>query len=298
MTSVTLSRRPVTTAARPLVDLPIQPAPAPSGGGLLAGLRAGFREFFRAAEPLPSVAERVQAVLATIDPRDPTIVVWVPGTSEWWVKPAFLEALHAAEPGHRITFIPYQGTWEFSRSRPDGEAVLRGVLRGIAARFPRARVLLAGESQGAWIISNVLADPSLRRVVTRGALVGHPGVAPTHTHDGSDPKLAEFNNPQDLITIDPGDAAREQVARGVELVSRKRFAEGVPPLLGYLFSRPQMLWGLIRSQLHYVPALSEKIPDAHDYTEAFRDAAAWLAAAPGGKVRPRRSRARASSRRS
>lgn len=269
------SRARVTIMSVPIPGLPPAPDVHISTASTLEKLTQGARHFFRKPQPLPPVAERARAVLDSIDWSDPTIVIWVPGTNEWWVKREFAEALHALEAGHRIVMIPYQATWRFSDSTADGLAVLRLVLEEIGRRRPGARVLLGGESQGAWIAGLAMTEPRLRRVVTRAVLAGHPGVSPVHFHDGADSKVAELNNPLDLVTLELG-SSREQVVRGVELLARKRFIAGLPPILGYAAERPEVLWRFVRSQLWRVPGLQSVVPDAHDYTTVFEDAAAFL----------------------
>ena len=83
----------------------------------------------------------------------------------------------AALPGVDATLVPYEATWRLKESLADGEAVLRGVLQGIAAHGGHHRVMVAGQSLGAWSIGEVLAHYAGEMAREGWTPVGEPGVA-------------------------------------------------------------------------------------------------------------------------
>jgi hypothetical protein len=282
-----------------LPGIPV-PAPPPLDSpppGPFTKLLGGAQHLFNNAPPLPSVAERVAAIVKQIDFSAPAVTIWVPGTNEYWNKQAVLDAAAGAMPGARVVPIVYQSTWKFSDSVPDGEAVLRGVLDEVAKRRrPGQKVLVAGESQGAWVISNVLADPRYATIVTRAALFGHPGIADHHFEDPHGPladKVREWNNPTDVVTADLGSHA-ESVERGIEQFSRLHLLRGVSLLGAFAVQRPEIVVEMLKGQLHRVPLIGDKFHDPHVYEHDFRAGAEFLAAAPD--VAPRRRRTRRASR--
>ncbi len=144
-----------------------------------------------------------QKVLDAIDFSKRDIVIWAPGTSNHGPHPAFEAAVRAAYQGEgsNLVALEYEATWHLRRSLPTGMATLRLVLEGIRAKGGDHRVLLSGESQGAWIIGEVLADPAVSKVVDRAVLIGHPWLA-AHQYDrGQDPRVRVINHAGDQVTL-------------------------------------------------------------------------------------------------
>jgi hypothetical protein len=144
-----------------------------------------------------------QKVLDAIDFSKRDIVVWVPGTSNHGPHRSFEAAVRDSYTGEgsNLVALEYEATWHLRRSVPTGVATMRLVLEGIRARGGDHRVLLAGESQGAWIIGEVLADPAVTKVVDRAVLMGHPWLATHQYANGQDPRVRVINHEGDLVTM-------------------------------------------------------------------------------------------------
>ncbi len=149
-------------------------------------------------------------VINSIDWSKRDIVIWVPGTNNDQVHPAFEAATHASWTGGEASLVRlvYDATWNMRPSVATGIATLRIVLDEIRRRGGDRRVLVAGESQGAWVIGEALSDPVLGKVIDRAVLMGHPALA-SHHYD-NDPRVVEINHPGDVVTMpingNPGQA--------------------------------------------------------------------------------------------
>lgn len=144
-----------------------------------------------------------QKVLDAIDFSKRDIVIWVPGTSSHGPHRDFEAAVRDAWRGEgtNLVALEYEATWHLRRSVPTGIATLRLVLEGIRARGGDHRVLLSGESQGAWIIGETIADPAVGRVVDRAILLGHPWLAAHQYAAGQDPRVRVINHDGDQVTL-------------------------------------------------------------------------------------------------
>lgn len=255
---------PPTDDARQPLPLTLPAPPPREQRGLRVPLVDGPRNLVHDPPPLPSVAERISMVCEDLDWDAPALTIWVPGTSEYWIKQRFLDEMHRVAPTAHVTMVPYEATWRFSTSVPDGVAVLTGVLREIHRRRPTVAVLLAGESQGAWIISAVLTDPKLTKIVTRAALWGHPAAAPQRF--GRSGQVREVNSPGDIVTMEIGEDPAEVLA-AVEHLSRRRFGTGLSRLVGYAVQRPDMLLNLVKFWSFALPVVGRGRMSDHDYED-------------------------------
>jgi len=61
----------------------------------------------------------------------------------------------------------------------EDKSVLAMVIRDIHDKAPHRQILLAGESQGSWVIGHDLQDPSLAAAVTRVFMFSKPGFQPS-----------------------------------------------------------------------------------------------------------------------
>lgn len=243
---------------------PAAPPAQPSRPGL-GGLLDALGRIVAEPPALPSVQQRVAAMLRRIDLDADPIVIYVRGTSERDLRPEIRAAFDRVLPGATVHQVEYQASWRFAKSVPDGVAVLRGVLEAIRRRRPGARVLLAGESQGAWVAATVLADPALSRVVTRAVLWGAPAAAPLDFADGHDPRVREFNNRGDIVTMDLGARANETLVAAIDRLARRDVVGGILPILGYAVTHPAVLGALIAAQLWRVPVIGSLFPSPHGY---------------------------------
>jgi hypothetical protein len=230
-------------------------------GGLVAALRA-----IMADPPAQApVQGRIDAILRRIPEGDRRVVIWVRGTSDRSIKPEVRAAFERELAGEPVLEVDYEASWRFSQSVPDGAAVLRGVLAALARRRPRPQVLLAGESQGAWVISSVLRDRAMADTVTRAVLWGAPAAAPVDFADDHDARVREFNNPGDVVTIDLGREANAKLVGAIERFARHDVVGGVLPILGYAVTHPAALGALLRAQAWRVPGLAARFPSPHGY---------------------------------
>jgi hypothetical protein len=222
-----------------------------------------------AGGPFPVDMARAQAdarnTLNSIDWSKSDIVIWVPGTDNHNVAPAFEDAVRASwsTGGVSLTKLDYEASWDMRPSVATGIATMKLVLAGIAAHGGNHRIMLAGESQGAWVIGEALADPMLRKVVDRAMLLGHPGLA-AHHYDGTDPDIREYNHEGDLVAMpvhgDAGKALDAMTAiHQLQLWKFGTMAEAV-------LANPQQGVALLRTVLAGLPGIKNYIKDAHDYS--------------------------------
>jgi len=130
-----------------------------------------------------------------IDTTKEFIFIWVPGTMGHEVHPVFEQAVHTIAPDgdYQLLCVEYPAKWNFDDSVPYGEEALWKMLREVhKEKAPEQKVLVAGSSQGAWVISNVMAGTpyndtfatpnspivsEYRTIVHKTVLFGQPGVA-------------------------------------------------------------------------------------------------------------------------
>lgn len=139
--------------------------------------------------------------LNAIDWSKKDIVIWVPGTSNHAIHSGFEAAVRASWKNGDVSLsrIEYEATWNMRPSVATGVETLRLVLAGIAAHGGNHKVMLAGESQGAWLIGEAMADPMLKNVVDRAVLLGHPFLAEHQYPDGADPRVLTINHKNDQV---------------------------------------------------------------------------------------------------
>lgn len=148
-------------------------------------IAAGLGEFSKAGGTWDIDLERAvrdaKATLAQIDWSKPMIALWLPGSNGEGVHAGFGTAISDAYNGAvSVSALNYEASWHMRRSLPTGLVTMKLVLAAIAAQRGDGSVVLCGESQGAWIAGEAIADPMLRSVVKRAALLGHPWLAKSH----------------------------------------------------------------------------------------------------------------------
>ncbi len=225
------------------------------------------------------------AALRQVDaaPADAPIVLYVPGTSTHEVPQALRDQV-ALQLGPRaqVVRLGYPATWELRESVATGVAALQTVLDELARRGDDRRVMLVGESQGAWVIGEVMRQPGRAAHVDRAVLLGHPALARTHYVDGDLPwaaasKVVEIANDADTvpreIDADPN-AVLDAISRLGQgdlggLLSAVRVVASDP---GYgLDAGINALRGSI---------LDGRVDDPHDYSGRMREAVALLRSDP------------------
>lgn len=156
--------------------------------------------------------------LAALDFRRRDLIIYVPGTDEHAVNGTFAGAVGAEWSQRDVSMaaLPYEASYRLRASVSTGIEALRLVLDAISRRGGTHRVFLTGWSQGGWVIGETLTDPRLRRVVTRAAFGGHPGVANTHYEDGRDPSVLEINHDGDGVAATPT-GGRDQAIDAITL---------------------------------------------------------------------------------
>lgn len=252
-------------------------ARATSGFQLPATMSLGT--FSRAAGPWTVEWERAHAdaqkVLDSIDFSRRDIVIWVPGTDATSVHHDFAQAMRyqfdAESPA--LVHMQYEASWSLRRSVPTGLATMKLVLEGIRQRLAQRgdaaqhRVLLAGESQGAWIIGEAIADPKVGPVVSRVALMGHPWLAAHHYDRGQDPRVREINHLSDQIAMkvsgDPGVGLDAMIAVRTGVLFQ---GNNLMTLMKAVLANPIHGVLLLQNQLREIPVLRPILHDPHKYS--------------------------------
>lgn len=143
------------------------------------------------------------ATLEKVDWNRPVIVIGVPGTG-WGIPQELREGLKSAG-GDRVSTVQLRypaAATGMVESAALGKATLRLVLDEIERRDPdgtKYHVALHGESQGAWVVNDVMAEAPNAKLVDRATMFGLPASA---THDGAhrdDPRVRITNHPFDPI---------------------------------------------------------------------------------------------------
>ncbi|MCB0878864.1 MAG: cutinase family protein [Thermoleophilia bacterium] len=223
------------------------------------------------------------AALSLIDPSDSApLVVYVPGTSTHAVPDSLQDEVARGFGGDAsVVMVDYPATWDFRSSAPTGAAALRTVLDSLADSAGARRVMLVGESQGAWIIGEVLTDPARAGVVDRAVLLGHPGIARTHYPSidqarAGAAQIVEINNARDTVprvVNAPDEAVLDTLAR---LTSGQ--LSGVRSALRVVRSDPRYC---VRAGVNALSgAVLRGRPDPHVYDGRMREAVDLLRSDP------------------
>lgn len=140
-----------------------------------------------------------ERTLAELDLTRQVIVLWLPGTNRSGIPVTFSAPAHAAWGAYlSLAELRYPASLDVRRGVATGIATLEIVLAAIAASG-RHIVHVAGESQGSWVITEVLSNPRMRRIVDRAALLSNPWPASHHYVDGHDPRVLELDRRVDLV---------------------------------------------------------------------------------------------------
>jgi len=220
-------------------------------------------------------APQVPRPLPEIDMSRDVIVIWVPGTSNHNIHPRF-ERDATLFWGDRASLVlaQYQADWRLSSSIPDGFRELKNIVDYVLKhRRKGQRVVLAGESQGALIIGELMARPEYYAAIDKAVLMGHPGIS--EKHYDNDPKVLEINNPADPATFQwPGDAV--EIIRNVDKFFKKDMSS-IPFFIKTIASAPFLAAHLVGSQLNSIPLFKEHFPHPHNYSSRMPEAVLWLA---------------------
>ncbi len=152
------------------------------------------------APDMQRAREDAELTLSEIDFSKDVIVLWLPGTNRSGIPITFAGPAQAAWGAHlSLNELHYPASFDIRQGVATGAATLRLVLEGIAARGGRHTVHLAGESQGAWAITETIADARMRHRVDRIALMSNPWGARNHFVDGHDSRVMEMSRRVDLV---------------------------------------------------------------------------------------------------
>ena len=172
--------------------------------------------------------ENADTTLKKIDWNKPIIVIDAPGTL-WGMTHELRVGMETQAGKDRVNLVKLEypaAAHEMLDSVALGKETLRLVLEEIHRRDPdgtKYHVALQGESQGSWVINDLLAETPFQDTVDRVGLYGLPGDA---THDGAlkhDPRVRITNHPLDPISWPHlGPATLGATAPGFILGSDKR----------------------------------------------------------------------------
>jgi hypothetical protein len=200
----------------------------------------------------------------------PPIVIWVPGTSNHAVNPAFAQAL---PDDITPVLVDYMATWQLTESVPDGVKNLQQALRAAQRRRKKGqRILLAGESQGAWVISQTLTDSRYVKIVDGAVLLGNPGTAPLHF--GKEGSYREIDHRFDFATFKWTDSPL--LPKAITDVMSGSIVSDVTMFASILIRHPLRAAVSGFLLLKELPLLDKIIPDPHDYSGDMATAVAWL----------------------
>lgn len=196
------------------------------------------------------------------------IILWVPGTSNHSINPAFANALPLSiDP----ILVKYEASWDLIESIPDGISSLRKIITSLHAKYPTRPIRIAGESQGALVISSLLMDGRYSKLVDRAVLLGNPGVAPMHF--GPNSKYLEIDHMFDPVTF------RWTDSTGLIPVV-DRFMNGdlssLKELAAIAVGNPAKTAIMGCFILRNIPIFRCLVPDTHNYSRDMPEAAEWL----------------------
>lgn len=214
--------------------------------------------------------------LARMDLSKPNLVIWVPGTSNTRVHPAFERDVRAAY-GDSLSLgkLDYEASWHLRRSVATGLATLLLVLEELRRRgISPDRIRLAGESQGAWIVGEAMANPQLGNVAARAVLLGHPWLAAHQYTQGQDPRVQVINHVGDQVTLpvqgSPADGLDAMVAiRTLQLAQ-------LGTVVRALAANPSHGVKMLANIVYAVPGLKTIFANPHVYDRRMPDAIEFL----------------------
>ncbi|MCW2950526.1 MAG: hypothetical protein JWN41_1539 [Thermoleophilia bacterium] len=254
------------------------------GGGLTRVLGARPRAAVLHDAELPK-ADRARAraeadlVLAQLDLHKRDLVLWLPGTYLDGVPRAFGAAVSEqfGRDASVATFTAHHD-YHVPQGVVDTAEALRIVLRALEAkRRPDQRIVLGGESQGAWSISVAMSDPALAKIVDRAMLTGNPGVSQHQYDDGTDRRVREIDNPGDAVAVEyRGNASLmiDALERGMS-GEPAQAARLVPALVNNPISAAKAAVSGFR-----IAVMRDFAHDPHNYDTRYAEGVAWLAGAP------------------
>jgi len=227
--------------------------------------------------PISLPSPEIVSSIPKINFKKKHIILWVPGTNDHAIPTKFIEAVKQMfGDDAEVVMVDYMATQEYAVSRPQGVLTLKATLDYIKKHnVGGSMIYLAGLSQGAMVISDVLGISSYSHMVERAVFMGHPGLSTNHFKN--DRKVKEFNNPLDIVTFDWAEDG-DMLIRKITKFLKGDILTGVS-LLGIIAKHPlEALWAGVL-YLHRVPFL--RFPkilkiDPHDYTSSMDDAVSWL----------------------
>lgn len=224
-------------------------------------------------------------VLATIDFSQRDLVMWIPGTDATGVHHDFAIGAEYAWRGHdvSVTSLQYEASWQLRRSLPTGLATMKLVMEGIrqilAQRGDAAqhRLLLAGLSQGAWIIGETIADPTYGPMITRAILVGHPWLAAHQYAHGEDPRVRVIDHVDDQISM----PVKGSAATGLDAMIAVRTGQmmkgaNLLKVVKAIAANPIHGWLLLQTQMREIEWLRPLLRNPHDYNADMPRMAEYL----------------------
>lgn len=219
--------------------------------------------------------EQIPAVkVPKIDFSKDTIVIWVPGTNDRHIPQHFITHINKTFKNNTIVLADYLASWNFSESIPHGIFTLSAIFDYIKKNKKKStKILVAGQSQGALIVGELLAKKDYFDLVDRAVLFSHPGVS-KHHYEGIS-KVAEFNNKYDFTTFEWGDADKDKIIKAVDSLMTGDLTKSLY-LLKVGLSNPLNTAWLGISSLRLLPVF-KGIPSFHEVSdESYKKAVAYL----------------------
>jgi len=232
--------------------------------------------------PEPNM-ERAQlearTTLAGIDRTKDDIVIWVPGTMRYRTPGPFTDGLKAwMGDSMSLVNMPARPDYQIPQGVADTSVALKIVLDDLTrTKRPGQRILLSGESQGAWALSKVMNEPKYEAMVDRAVIWGNPGVSPYQFDGVGTEKLMEMSDDLDIVSrSEEGDAP--MMLEGLLNVADGHWSQ-VWRVPGTMINNPAETYAIARTGIRLViPGGYER--ETHNYREFMNAAARFLSDAP------------------
>lgn len=216
------------------------------------------------------------STIAAMDLSKPQIVIWVPGTSNTKVHPAFEREVRA-KYGEALALgkLDYEASWKLRGSVATGLATLLLVLEELKRRgISPDRIRLAGESQGAWIIGEAMAHPQLGQAASRAVLLGHPWLAAHQYVDGQDPRVQVINHVGDQVTL----PVKGSITDGLDamIAIRTLQLQKLGTVVSAIIENPNHGVMMLKNLVFAIPGLKTMFANPHVYDMEMADAVTFL----------------------
>lgn len=205
------------------------------------------------------------------------LVVWVPGTGGHEVHPAFKDSCDKIlKNNYQLFVVEYPAQWDLENSVPAGIEKTKNLLLDLVTRKgPNQKVVVAGSSQGAWVLSDALDCEMAYKRIHRAVLMGHPGLDGTGDHVANIPgeKIWEINHPNDAVTY-PWKGREREITKTLSSAMRGDISD-IFKMLWIGVTHPVITYKIVKLLLYHARIL-RFASSPHDYSQVMPLAVYWL----------------------